>query len=271
MYMNVYMRNIIFVVLFFFTSNCQSKDDASRKLYDNLVSAQHWTLVMDDECTDNWQDQWFLDGTRAIITHSDKGMNFAAGSELMNDTCHAVLWTKDSFEGDLKVEYDFTRTDKAVKCVNIIYLQVVGVGKGAYTKDISQWNQLREVPHMRTYFRNMDALHLSYAAFAMQNEDANSDYIRARRYPVKEGDQFSASTEVEPTFFDTGLFKTNVKYHIIYVKTTDDLFMRVVGGGCDELYHWGLTSYPELQKGRIGLRHMFTRASTYKNFKVYQF
>jgi len=262
------MIRVIYISILLFLAS-YTFCNADEKQFEKISSDKRWKLAWEDNCTENWRDKWFLDGQRAKVTNSEKGMTFSAGSEMMNDTCHAVLWTKQTFEGDVKIEYDFTRNDEAVKCVNILYIQAVGKGNEPYAKDITEWNHLRIVPHMSTYFENMDALHISYTAFEMKNEDPNADYIRVRRYPVKEGANFTKTTEVEPAFFNTDLFKTGLRYHITYVKTNEDFFMKVEGDGHRKLYHWDISTYPQLQDGHIGLRHMFTRSSIYKNFKIY--
>ena len=86
-----------------------------------------------------------------------------------------VLWTKQSFKGDLKIEYDYTRLDNETRCVNILYIQATGSGEEPYVKDITEWNELRRVPAMKMYFDHMHAYHISYAAW-------RGDYIRGRRY-----------------------------------------------------------------------------------------
>ncbi|MCB9247654.1 MAG: hypothetical protein H6613_03530 [Ignavibacteriales bacterium] len=56
-------------------------------------------------------------------------MDYFAGNEAHNDTCHTVLWTKQSFSGDVKIEYDYTRIDTSNIGVNIIYILATGSGK----------------------------------------------------------------------------------------------------------------------------------------------
>ena len=48
-----------------------------------------------DSCTDDWREHWTLDGQKATLTHSDKGMDFWAGPTFREDASHAVLWTKE--------------------------------------------------------------------------------------------------------------------------------------------------------------------------------
>jgi len=81
-------------------------------------------------------------------------MTLTTGPEFKNDAHHVVLWTKQEFEGDLKTEYDYTRTDEAPNCVTILYIEATGSGEEPYAKDITKWNELRKVPAMTTYFRN---------------------------------------------------------------------------------------------------------------------
>jgi hypothetical protein len=89
---------------------------------------------------------------------------------------------KASFDGDLRIEYEFTRLDTTVRFVNIIYIQATGSGEDGFGHDISEWSDYRRVPSMSHYFRNMHTYHISYAAFGTQNNDPDEDYVRARRY-----------------------------------------------------------------------------------------
>ena len=85
----------------------------------------------------------------------------------------------EQLAGDLKIEYDYTRTDNETRCVNILYIQATGSGKGPYALDISDWNELRKVPAMATYFNHMHAYHISYAAFPNSGENRVSKVTRA--------------------------------------------------------------------------------------------
>ena len=66
-----------------------------------------WKKKFSDSCTENWQDKWFLDGQKATVKNTVGGMIFAAGAEPGDNASHAVLWTRDSFCGDIKIEWDF--------------------------------------------------------------------------------------------------------------------------------------------------------------------
>ncbi len=231
-----------------------------------ISDSSNWSLVFEDEGSGDYKEKWHLDGEIAKVENSKDGMHIQAGPEFKNDAHHMVLWTKQTFAGNVKIEFDYTRTDEETKCVNILYIQATGKEEGDYSKDIFEWNDLRKVPSMRTYFNNMNLLHISYAAFP--NDERTQDYVRVRHYPVRPERKFS-ELEVDPTFYDTGLFKTGITYHFTVIKTDDKLFFEIKGEDKTKLYAWDISHLPELEAGRIGIRHMYTRSSLYKNVKVY--
>ncbi|WP_227806495.1 DUF1961 family protein [Algibacter lectus] len=227
-------------------------------------------LLFEDSGVSNWKQNWMLDGERAKVINSSKGMELIAGAEHGDDTCHTVLWTKKSFEGNIAIEYDYTRTDTTTRCVNIIYFLATGKGDAEYPKDIALWNNKRVVPHMSTYIKNMNTYHISYAAFDANTYSKGDDYIRLRRYNPKligfEG------TNIPEDYFKTGLFKPNVTYHIELSKFNNTIEMFIQNKTTPEeqlTCKWDVSKFPNCESGRIGLRHMYTRSSTYKNFKVW--
>lgn len=240
--------------------------DAEELKFERLENDTEWQLKMSDDGTDNWKTNWFLDGEIAKVENSEKGMHLQAGPEFGNDAHHMVLWTKQSFQGDVKIEFDYTRTDNETRAVNILYIQATGKEEGEFTNDISEWNHLRAIPSMSTYFNNMQTLHISFAAFP--NNENTQDYVRVRRYPVLPDKSFR-ELEVEPTYFDTGLFKTGISYKIKVIKTNEKLFFQVEGDGLSKLYSWETNHLPPLKEGRIGLRHMYTRSAIYSNFRIW--
>ena len=226
-----------------------------------------WRTTFSPRGTDDWQKHWTLDGEKAQITHSEKGMDFFAGNEFGNDAHHAVLWTRESYAGDIRIDYEYTKLDESIRAVTILYIQASGEGEGAYSTDISTWADRRKIPAMRRYFNHMNTYHISYAAFGMKNEDPEADYIRLRRYTPLRGKGIN-DTELMPDYLRTGLFKTGVPYKITLIKRGQDLFMRVRGDDREQLCHWQNESLPPITEGRIGLRHMYTRAARYKNFRI---
>ncbi|MDX2432578.1 MAG: DUF1961 family protein [Bacteroides sp.] len=244
---------------------CKNENQLTFK---KLNASTDWNLKLDDDCTANWQDNWFLDGQIATLVNSDKGMNFSAGPVNRDDAHHAVLWTREVFKGDIKIEYNYTRTDTQLVNVNILYIQASGIGVEPYDSDISKWNYLRTIPTMSIYYNNMRTLHISYSAFKMVNDDPEDDYIRIRKYPVTDEITFD-DMEILPAYFKTGLFLPGETYKICVIKTGENLFFHVKGEGAGKLYSWVLESDNPITEGRIGLRHMYTRSANYSDFKVY--
>ena len=258
--------NLIFCLIFLMisiTGFCQTTENLS---FEKLNNSDEWNLEFSDSGTRDYSENWHLDGKIAKIKNTPERMNLIAGPEFGNDAHHMVLWTKKSFNGDVKIEFDYTRTDHETKAVNIIYIQATGKEEGDFVRDIFEWNDLRSVPSMRTYFNNMKTLHISYAAFP--NDEQTQDYVRVRRYPVSPEKAFR-ELEVEPTYFDTGLFKTGITYKITAIKTDNCLFFKVEGDGLSKIFFWNTSHLPPLTEGRIGIRHMYTRSALYKNFKVF--
>lgn len=251
----------LFFVATAFLSAQPADDNASFK----QAATGNWKEVFSDPCTDDWKDKWFLDGAVGTVETSPKGMTLTAGPEFRNDAHHMVLWTKQSFEGDLKIEFDYTRLDDETRCVNILYIQATGSGEGLYDKDITKWNQLRKVPSMSTYFNHMHTYHISYAAFP-NADDKTTAYIRARRYlPEKSG---LKGTELKPEYEPEGLFKTGVPHKITVIKKGRNLLMRIENPEQTFFCHIRNKEFPPITEGRIGLRHMYTRSARYANFRV---
>lgn len=244
----------------------QGNDSVLMHRYEEIVNAD-WNLAMDDPMTSNWQEYWFLEGKKAGITHDSGGMDFWAGPVAGEDASHAVLWTKQSFSGNLKITYEYTRLDSARRYVNIIYLQSTGIGIPPYESDIAVWKDLREVPAMHKYYKHMNTYHISYAAFGTENNRPDEDYVRARRYMPALGRL--KGTEIPVHYERTGMFKTGLPHKITIIKVSGEIFMHVSNQEKSALFHWKNDSLPPVLEGRVGLRHMYTRGARYSDFRIY--
>lgn len=272
----------IFIVALFALSVSAEDDAGESEQLETFKTLENtdWEEILFDPCTGDWSDQWFLDGERATLRSNEKGMFFSGGPVVGDSSCHAVLWTKESFSGDIKIEYDYTRMDCVTDGgVNILYILASGIDEGHYTKDIAEWSELREIAFMSAYKWHMRLLHISYASFGSDAPEGR-DYVRARHYPTKPPGPLN---RFEPTYLDTGLFKTGATYKITVIRKANDLFMHVEylhGGAIYEsrfnpetdkisrLFHWDISESQPVSEGRVGLRHMATRASRYKNFRI---
>ena len=233
------------------------------------LSNADWKEVFSDSCTGDWRDRWTLDGLKATVTNSERGMDFKAGPIRKEDVSHAVMWTKESFAGDIRLDYEYTKLEDVIEAVTILYIQATGSGAQGYDEDISKWADKREIPSMRTYFNHMNLYHISYAAFDVSNSDPVKDYVRARRY-MPESSAGLANTDLEPDYFETGLFKRGVPHKITVIRKGDDLFMYIRNHEEKQLCHWKADAFPPIIEGRIGLRHMWTRGARYRDLRISQ-
>lgn len=225
--------------------------------------ANEWQLVFDDAGASAWNTKWFLEGDKASVENSENGMTFSAGPNLREHASHAVLWTKQSFEGDIKVEYDYTRLDENLDAgVNILYIQATGLGTEAAPTDIFLSTEQRREPWMKYYFLNMNSLHVSYAT--------DGRYVSARRYPAADLKDFQTGTQVQPIYRDIDLFSPGETWHITATKIGHRLTF--VAERDDEVheFEWDTSKYPPVDTGRVGFRHMWTRSSQYSNIRVYE-
>jgi len=230
-------------------------------------------VLFEDSMMDNWQEKWFLDGQKATIEHRKQGLYFSGGTVTKSEdpenyhAHHAVLWTKKVFEGDLLISYEMTRIDSSDYGNSLLYIQAQGIGKGPYSKNIVEWNELRKIPMMSHYFENMDLISISFR----QN-------LRCKRYPWKdsEGEWYPKRGLIEPMVDYIGMIPGK-KYDVEIEKRASSVTLRLYESQTKKLltnYTWDTTLVPEelaaIQKGRIGLRHMSTKQFVYQNFKVEQ-
>jgi hypothetical protein len=150
--------------------------------------------------------------------------------------------------------------------VNILYIQAAGLGTEQSPTDIYLSTQQREVPWMKSYFLNMNALHVSYATTGPKR----SHYVAARRYPARDERDFMQGTLIQPYYENIVLFKQGETYHITATKLDNSLTFEAERGGETHTFEWDTSAFPPVNDGRIGLRHMWARSSRYSNFRVYE-
>lgn len=220
---------------------------------------QDWHEVFFDSGTDDWRQHWFLDGDKARVSNErDKFI-----LDTSNDA-FAVLWTKDEFRGDLKIEYDFLRADENHSGVNIIYIQATGQDKKGYDKDISQWSDKRKKAYMSDYYAHMHTYHVSYAT-------DKEDYIRGRRYMPNQ-----SLPDICKLWFTTlsgekkhvGIFNDKQWIHVVIVKKEKSLLVEFQHPNKTVLVKMNNKDKPGITEGRVGLRLMPKRLSYFKNFSI---
>lgn len=226
-----------------------------------------WKSVFQDSCIKDWQANWSKDGLLATISNGPEGMTVSAGPKFNNDDSNMVLWTKKSFKGDLKIEYDFTRIDTINHFVNIIYIQATGSDKKPYCYNIHEWKSLRQVPSMDLYYEHMNTYHISYAVSGANEPNGVEEYLRGRRYIPERGLGLQG-TAMKPEYHNTGTFTPGVTYRITIIKKGKELFMQVRNKKTDRIFYFNADQYDAITEGWIGLRQMRQRISRYANFKV---
>lgn len=229
--------------------------------------------LFEDSMTGDWRAQWFLDGTQATLRNSDNGLYFAGGTVSKLDdrekyhAHHAVLWTRQVFEGDLRIRFQMTREDQSDYGNTLLYIQAQGIGTEPYVEDITAWNALREIPEMATYFTFMDLISVSFR-----------ENVRCKRYPWRNpaGEWYEGKGLIEPMLEYEGI-EPGETYQVQIEKTAEALTLWIYSADETELLameSWDLTQIdqrltpPLIQKGRIGLRHMSTKQFTYRDFVV---
>jgi hypothetical protein len=224
-----------------------------------------WKLVFSDPGIDDWESRWFLDGKIATVTNTPEGLVFKTGPVNQGDASHGVLWTHKSFEGDVRIEYDFTRLDNHLNhiAVCILFIHAEGIGKDPFVGDIHAWRELRQIPKMALYFNHMNLYHISYACSGGEDQD----YVRARQYPATRGFH---EMQIDPSYEKVGFFQPGETWHMVFEKNGSSLSLTASRDDQKRVFHWDLGSRPALTQGRIGLRQMRGRESQIANFKVYQ-
>lgn len=262
----------ILIIMTLLTSACQTTRPAPLQPVDPA------SVLFEDPMTGDWRDLWFLDGKKAELTQDDTGLHFQAGSEPgmwqkrrespemreLFDSYHAVLWTKQEFEGEIGLRYEITRTSDGFTF--LLYMLAQGVGHGEYAEDISEWNDLRDISKMNLYFGGMNLTCITFR-----------DQIRLRRYPWMDeaGEQFTDNLIGEMLDYDQ--LPKGVTYIVDVELRTETLRIRLEeAGNPDNVLDRTFNRIDDLDprrpapstRGRIGLRHMIGTVVRYRNFQV---
>ena len=270
-------------ILAFFTMMTLLVTGCQTHAGDRSSSAESAKILFEDPMTGDWQDNWFLDGEKATLTQDENGLHFEAGSEPnvqerrnespemreLYDSYHAVLWTKEEFEGEIGVSFEMSRTTRGFTF--LLYMLAQGVGWGPYAEDITEWNDLRTIPSMDLYH---DGMNLTCVTFRWQ--------IRLRRYPwVDEAGNRLRDTRIgefiehpeydwippENTYkVDVELRTETIRIRIEEVGNPENVLDRTFNRVDDLDPRRPAPS----TRGRIGLRHMFNTGVQYRNFQVRQ-
>ena len=262
----------ICLVVFLLTA-CSTTGPASKHAASTTSSAD--AVLFHDTMAHDWQDNWFLDGQNAELIHRGGGLDFITTESNVDknvdrapfDARHAVLWTKQEFEGDIRIRYTYTMLPGCT-WQKLIYIHAQGIGSGPYAKDIYAWRDLRKVAKMDKYFNYMDLVGLSLR-----------DQIRCRRYPWSDIDRdLKLESEYLPRAEHKG-FEIGHDLDVVVEKRKASLLLRITDRqtGQPVVDHtWDLTdkkvlqdrTQPFVEKGRIGLRLMGGHKINVRDFRV---
>ncbi|HKL20937.1 MAG TPA: hypothetical protein VJ904_03980 [Tichowtungia sp.] len=230
-------------------------------------------LLFEDPMSGNWQENWFLDGENAVLEHRDGGLAFITEYTVNKkvdragfDAQHAVLWTRQAFEGDIRITYTYTQLP-GCSWQKLIYVQAQGIGEKPYVEDIYEWRDERKVAVMSAYFNYMNLIGLSLR-----------DQIRCKRYPWNDMKGNRLETEFKPRAENKGL-QIGHELHVVVEKRRESILLRITDTETGELvvdHTWDLTDEdvledrdPEyVEQGRIGIRLMGGHKILMRDFNV---
>lgn len=240
------------------------------------MDADRDRALFEDPMTENWQANWFLDGRRALVEHRDGGLAFVTTASNVDkredraafDAQHAVLWTRQTFEGDIRISYTYTKLPDC-SWQKLIYVQAQGIGEAPHVEDIHAWRDLREVAVMSQYFNHMNLIALSLR-----------DEIRCKRYPWNDREGKALESEFLPRAENRGMPEGR-ELHVVIEKRKTSILMRIRDVETGEHVvdqTWDLTDENVLkgreakfvEKGRIGIRLMGGHKILMRGFKVEQ-
>lgn len=247
---------------------------ACKEIEQTPEQAPEQEILFKDSLASDWQANWFLDGEKATLEHRDGGLAFLTEESGVDkrvdraafDAQHAVLWTRESFEGDLRISYKFTKLP-GCSWQKLIYLQAQGVGEGPFDEDIYAWRDLRKVAVMSQYFNHMDLIGLSLR-----------DQIRCKRYPWNDLEGNDLEDEFRPRAENKGM-PIGHELEVVVEKRKEAVSLRISDTKTGEAvvdHSWDLTDERVLEKrdpkfvaaGRIGIRQMGGHKILMRDFKV---
>ncbi|PXA03532.1 hypothetical protein DDZ13_11150 [Coraliomargarita sinensis] len=231
-------------------------------------------ILFEDSMADNWEENWFLDGKRATLEHREGGLAFITTTSVVDkrvdrlpfDAHHAILWTRQEFEGDIRITYTYTRLP-GCSWQKLIYVQAQGIGENPYVEDIYAWRRLRDIASMDKYFKYMDLIALSLR-----------DQIRCKRYPWMDMNGNDLDNEFKPRGENKGL-PDGLPLDVVVEKREKSIMLRITDTVTGEPvvdHTWDLTDEQVnknrepvyIDKGRIGMRQMGGHKMLLRNFKV---
>jgi len=238
------------------------------------------TILFEDPMTGDWRDNWFLDGEKALLEQDEKGLHFVATTipgiwqkraespeqRDLFDSLHAVLWSKEEFEGEIAVSFEMSRTSEGFTF--LLYMLAQGIGTPPYAEDITEWNDLRKVSRMNLYFGKMNLTCVTFR-----------DQIRLRRYPWMDAKELDYTDNLIGEMMDYDRLPVGNNYKVDVELRSETLRIRIKEiGNPENVLDRTFSRIDDIDprrpapstRGRIGLRHMTGTSVRYRNIQIRQ-
>jgi hypothetical protein len=230
----------------------------------HATAAPPWVLKFNDPAGTPGATvgKYFKDGTSATISYTADGLDINA--PVNNGT--TVVWTKTSFTGDIKVEFDYKRLDIPRVGVNEASLLVLN-GWGLSTR--CRVDRLIHPLDIRTWARPVATY--DFYKYCMANQTVNFDNLdlgTAPRLTVRQNPGYHDVGTVIPPVLQTGTL-----YHVTVTRTGNTL-RAVIKQGATTIASPTATLNPSLagsqvsKFGYVGFRQMSGRHAAYRNIKI---
>lgn len=204
--------------------------------------------------------KYFKDGTTARMSYTARGLDVVSPA----GTGQTVVWTKTAFDGDIKVEFDYTRLDTPVAGRNIASIVVLD-GWGLTTR--CRVDSLVHPVDIKTWSRPV--ANYDYYKFCMTDQTVSYDNLDLGTNP-------RMTIRQNPGYFDRGTIvppalRTGVTYHLIVTRTGNTVLAIAKQGAVTVASVTGVLD-PARSKvskhGYVGFRQMASRHAAYRNIKI---
>ena len=205
--------------------------------------------------------KYFKDGSTATVAYTANGLEINAPSG------HTVVWTKTSFTGDIRIEFDYKRLNVPRVGINEGTLLVVN---GWGLSRVCPVDQLTHPLDIRAWARPV-ATYDVYK-FCMANQTVSFDNLDRGTDP-------RLTVRQNPGYHDMGTIippklQTGVLYHVTVTRTGNTL-KTLVKRGTTVVASLTATLNPSLpgsqvsKFGYVGFRQMTGRRAAYRNIKIF--
>lgn len=212
-----------------------------------------WTLAFDDPGSGGWSGKYDLHGPPCAQASNVGGIRLRSCA---SEDDSLILWTRQRFDGDMKVEYDYRILSNLSPTQEIASALLIGTGDGAtgLPADFAAWT----VPFDQGRYQNTNTLWMNYA---YQNP-ASGDPLRIR---LRRNPGYNNLGDAPPEF----PFNVGTTYHIVVEKVGSNFTVSVTGPSGTRSHTWSNSSIGGITGGYVGFRNMHFRETLISNVRIY--